>query len=256
MAIRDSMRVVLAMLELEIRRVMHDRTEIYSRAVQPLLWLLIFGHVMGALKVIPTGNVPYLDYITPGVLVQSTVSISIFFGLIIIWERESGILKRLMATPAPHHAIVIGRSMAAGIRGLAQAFIIIPFALIIGVKIIPNPVYIFGSFLIILISSGGFAGISIMIASLLKTRERFMGIGQAIVLPMFFASSALYPVSVMPPLLQVFAKINPMTYVVDAMRSLLITGDVSQLPLDVGAIILFDIVVFTLASLSFKKIIE
>ena len=254
--IRDSIRVILSMIELEIRRVMHDRAEIYSRAVQPLLWLLIFGHVIGALKVIPTGGIPYLDYIMPGVLIQSTVSISIFFGLIIIWERESGILKRLMATPAPRYAIVVGRSMAAGVRGLAQALIIIPFAMLMGVTIFPNPAYTLLALVLVFVSSGGFAGISIMIASFLKTRERFMGIGQAIVLPMFFASSALYPISVMPPLLQLFAMINPMTYVVDATRSLMISGNLAQLPLDIAAIILFDIVVFALASLSFKKIIE
>lgn len=256
MALNDSMRVILAMIELEVRRVMHDRTEIYARAVQPLLWLVIFGHVVGALKAIPTGSIPYLDYITPGVLIQSTVSISIFFGLIIIWERESGILKRLIAAPAPRHAIVIGRSMASGVRGLAQALIIIPFAILMGVRILPNPYYIIASLAIVFISSGGFAGISIMIASFLKTRERFMGVGQAIVLPMFFASSALYPISAMPPLLQAFANVNPMTYVVDAMRALLITGDLSQLPLDVAAILIFDAFIFLIASVSFKRIIE
>jgi len=142
------------------------------------------------------------------------------------------------------------------VRGLAQALIIIPFAMLMGVTIFPNPAYTLLALVLVFVSSGGFAGISIMIASFLKTRERFMGIGQAIVLPMFFASSALYPISVMPPLLQLFAMINPMTYVVDATRSLMISGNLAQLPLDIAAIILFDIVVFALASLSFKKIIE
>ncbi|MCX6801707.1 MAG: ABC transporter permease [Candidatus Diapherotrites archaeon] len=256
MTVKDSLRIISAMVELEIRRVLHDQTEIYTRAIQPLLWLLIFGHVVGALKVIPTGSTPYLDYITPGIIVQSTATISIFFGLIIIWERETGILKRLVTSPAPNYAIVIGRSMAAGVRGLAQAIIIIPIAFLMGVKFFPNPSYLLLALVLLFLSCGGFAGISIMIASFFKTRERFMGIGQAVVLPMFFASSALYPISAMPEPFQIFAKINPMTYVVDAMRSLMITGNLSQLPLDIAAIAIFVVVVFTAASLTFKKVIE
>ena len=125
----DSLRIILSMIELEIRRLMHDRTEIYLRAVQPLLWLLVFGRVMGSLTGIQTGNIPYTDYIMPGVLIQSTTTIAIFFGLIIIWERESGILKKLVASPAPKSAIVIGRSFAAGARATFEMLFIIPFAM-------------------------------------------------------------------------------------------------------------------------------
>ena len=89
-----------------------------------------------------------------------------------------------------------------------------------------------------------------------RTFSAALGIWQAIVLPMFFASSALYPVSSMPPLLQVFAIVNPMTYVVDAVRSLLITGNLAQLPLDIPVIVAFDIVLFAMASVTFKKITE
>jgi len=256
MTAADDVRVFFSMIELEIRRVMHDRTEIYARAVQPLLWLLIFGHVVGTLKAIPTGGTPYLDFIMPGVLIQSTMAVSIFFGLIIIWERESGVLKRLMTTPAPRYAIVVGRSMAAGVRGLAQAAIIIPFALLLGVPVILNPLTLLATLVIVFISSGGFAAVSIMIAALLKTRERFIGIGQAVVLPLFFASNALYPLSAMPPLLQAFALVNPMTYMVDAARALLITGDLAQLPLDFAVIIVFDVFMFAAASFTFKNVME
>ena len=90
----------------------------------------------------------------------------------------------------------------------------------------------------------------------MKTRERFMGLGQALIMPLFFASNALYPVEMMPPMLQYIAALNPLTYAVDAVRGLMISGDVSRLGLDVAAIVVFDVVVFTVASLSFKKIIE
>jgi len=250
------LRNMFVMIELELRRLRHDRTELYFRAVQPILWIAIFGPVMSSIRGISTGGVPYTDFITPGVLVQSTTFVSIFYGLMMVWERESGILKKLLVTPASRYATVIGRSMASGTRAIFQALIVVPAALIIGVTFIPNPAYFGLALLVIFFASGGFAAISIIVASFMKTRERFMGIGQAIIMPLFFASNALYPVGMMPPALQAFSSVNPMSYVVDAVRSLMITGDLSNLWLDLVAIAIFDAVMFAIASVSFKRIIE
>jgi len=252
----DSLRNMLVMIELELRRLKHDRTELYSRAVQPILWIVVYGPIMGAVKAIPTGGIPYTDYITPGVLIQSTTFVSIFYGLTIVWERDSGILKKLLVTPASRYATVIGRSMASGVRAIFQALILIPVALLIGVKFLPNIAYFISALLIIFFASGGFAAISILVASFMKTRERFMGIGQAITFPLFFSSSALYPIAMMPPILREFARFNPMSYVVDAVRGLVISGDFNNLPIDLVAIAIFDAIMFAVASVSFKRIIE
>jgi ABC-2 type transport system permease protein len=248
---------MFVMIELELRRLRHDRTELYFRAVQPILWIVVFGPVMSNVKGIPTpGGIPYTDFITPGVLIQSTTFLCIFYGLMMVWERDSGILKKLLVTPASRYATVIGRSMASGIRAIFQGLIIVPVALIMRVTFSPNPAYFISAFVIIFFASGGFAAISILVASFMKTRERFMGIGQAIIMPLFFASNALYPVQMMPQALQYFSAINPMSYVVDATRGLMITGDLTNLLIDLMAIAIFDIVMFILASVSFKRIIE
>ncbi len=252
----DSLREMLAMIELELRRLRHDRTEIYTRAVQPMLWLVVYGTVMSHVRAIPTDGIPYLDYITPGVLLQSTIFVSVFYGLTIVWERETGILKKLLVAPASRYATVVGRSVASGIRAIFQALIIVPVALFIGVRFIPNPLYFLAALLILFLISGGFAAISILVASLMKTRERFMGIGQALIMPLFFASNALYPIGLMPPVLQYFALFNPLTYAVDAVRGLIISGDISNLPFDIVAIAVFDVFMFATASISFRKIIE
>ena len=253
---RDSVRNFFVMIELELRRLRHDRTELYFRAVQPILWIAIFGPVMGAIRAIPTGNIPYTDFITPGVLIQSTTFLCIFYGLMMVWERDSGILKKLLVTPASRYATVTGRSMASGVRAIFQGLIVIPVALIMGVKFIPNPAYFMFAFVIIFLASGGFAAISILAASFMKTRERFMGLGQAIIMPLFFASNALYPVQIMPQILKDFSAFNPLSYVVDAVRGLLITGDLTNLPIDLAAIAIFDVILFILASVSFRRIIE
>lgn len=247
---------LLAMWELELRRLRHDRLELYTRAVQPLLWIGVFGPIMGGIRAIPNGGIPYTSFITPGVLIQSTTFVSIFYGLTIVWERESGILKKLLVTPASRVSLVVGRAMAAGVRAVFQALVIVPIALLVGVRFYPNPLYFLGALGVIFLSSGGFAALSLLVASFLKTRERFMGIGQALTFPLFFASNALYPVDMMPKALQVFAQVNPVSYVVDAVRSLTITGDLSRLGLDILAILVFDLLMFAVASANFRRIIE
>ena len=252
---KDSLRSMVVMIELELRRLKHERTEMYYRAVQPVLWILVFGPVMASIRG-PVGEIPYTAFITPGIIIQSAVFVSIFYGLTMVWERDSGILKKLLVTPASRYGTVIGRSMASGVRAIIQGLMVIPFALIIGVAFVPNGFYFVLAFVIIFFSSGGFAAISIIMASFMKTRERFMGLGQAITMPLFFMSNALYPLNNMPAVLQYIAAYNPMTYIVDAVRCLLITGDLSTLPLDLLVIGVFVVVMYILASVSFKRIIE
>jgi ABC-2 type transport system permease protein len=125
-----------------------------------------------------------------------------------------------------------------------------------GESFIPNPAYFEAALVILFVISGGFAALSIIVASLLKSRERFMGIGQALIPPLFFASNALCPIALMPHALQLVAAFNPLTYAVDAARGLMITGNLVLLPLDVAVIAFFDVLMFAVASLSFRKIIE
>ncbi|HEX2453168.1 MAG TPA: ABC transporter permease, partial [Vicinamibacterales bacterium] len=92
--------------ELEIRRLRHDPTELITRAVQPALWLLIFGGVFSRVRAIPTGGLPYRDFMTPGILAQSVLFVAIFSGLALIWERDLGIIHKLFVSPTPRGALV------------------------------------------------------------------------------------------------------------------------------------------------------
>ena len=90
-----------AMCLVELQKLRRDRTELLTRAIQPALWLLIFGETFTRLRAIPTGPIPYLDYLAPGILAQSALFISIFYGIQIIWERDAGVLTKLLVTPTP-----------------------------------------------------------------------------------------------------------------------------------------------------------
>ncbi|MDD4984483.1 MAG: ABC transporter permease [Dehalococcoidales bacterium] len=247
---------VSAITEFELRRVFHDPSQIFIRAIQPLLWLVVFGAVMAKVRVLPTTDYSYLQFLTPGVLAQSVVFMAIFLGANLVWERDRGLLHKLLSTPIPRQSIIIGKALSAGVRSIFQATLICILALVINVDLSVNPVHILGVMLIVVLAGMCFSSLSICLASLFKTRERMMGIGQAITMPLFFASSAIYPLDLMPGWLRVMSRVNPLTYVVDALRALLLTGDFSHLVIDVGIAVASVAILVSLAVLAFRRIIE
>ena len=238
----------LTIAEMEARKLRHDYTELVMRAVQPALWLLVFGQVFTRTRAIPTGDLPYIDFMAPGILAQSVLFIAIFYGISVIWERDLGIIHKFLASPTPRPALVLGKALSAGVRGLAQAVIVFALALILGVGLDWNPLALIGVLVMVILGAALFSTFSLIIACLVKTRERFMGIGQVLTMPLFFASSAIYPVSMMPRWLQAIARGNPLTYEVDGLRTLMLSGGASHYGLAVdfavmvGAIVLLVII--------------
>lgn len=244
------------MAEVEVRKLLHDPTELVTRAVQPILWLGIFGEALSKVRAIPTNGLTYLQFITPGILTQSVTFIAIFYGLSIIWERDMGLLQKLLVTPTPRLALVWGKMISAGIRGLSQAIIIFLFAFVLRIQLQYTLLSIIGVITVIMLGAGFFSALSMIIASIVKTRERFMGIGQVITLPLFFASNAIYPIAIMPPWLQLVATINPLSYMVDGLRALLVTGDMSQLPFDITILFLVTFGISLLSAYMYPKVVE
>ena len=231
LAVQRFIAKTLTIAGLEARKIRHDPTDILTRAVQPALWLLIFGEVFTRIRAIPTGGVRYLDFMAPGILAQSVLFIAIFSGIAIIWERDLGIIHKFLASPTPRTALVLGKALAAGVRGLSQAIIIYLLALLLGVRMNWSPLALLAVLAIVILGAACFATFSLIIACLVKTRERFMGIGQVLTMPLFFASNAIYPVAIMPGWLQVIAHSNPLSYEVDALRALMLAGGTSSVGL-------------------------
>ncbi len=223
-AVASFVSKTLVIADLEARKLRHDPTELATRAVQPILWLLVFGQVFTRTRAIPTGNVPYIDFMAPGILAQSVLFIAIFYGIAVIWERDLGVVHKFLVSPTPRAALVLGKALSAGVRAFVQAIIIYLLALLLGVGMNFNPLYLLGVLTVVLLGAAFFSTFSLIIACLVKTRERFMGIGQVLTMPLFFASNSIYPISIMPAWLQVVSKVNPLTYEVDALRSMMLTG--------------------------------
>ena len=249
---RQSHRHVLPRRDPEIR---HDRTELLTRAIQPALWLLIFGETFDRLHAIPTGHIDYLDFLTPGILAQSGMFVAVFYGIQVIWERDAGVLAKLLVTPTPRAALVTGKAFAASIRAFSQVIVILVLARILGVHFTANPLLLLAAALAVVLGSAFFATLSLTIAGLAMTRERLMGIGQAITMPLFFASNALYPVNLMPPWIRAFSVINPLSYEVNALRRLLL-GTPGNLLVDFGVLVFALVLGVTVAAAILPRLVR
>jgi ABC-2 type transport system permease protein len=157
------------------------------------------------------------------------------------------VLSKLLVTPTPRIALVTGKAFAAGVRALVQALVVLIMAAILGVGLTANPLKLLGMCVVVILGSAFFCCLSITIAGLVLSRDRLMGIGQAITMPLFFGSNALYPVDLMPGWLQVINRINPLGYEVDALRGLLI-GTPANLGLDFGVLIVAAAVLISVAA--------
>lgn len=248
---------VLVIAELEARKLRHDPIELLLRGAQPLIWLLVFGQVFTQLRAIPTGDVPYIAFMAPGILAQSVLFISIFHGIALIWERDLGIVHKFLVSPAPRAALVLGKALSSAVRASVQTVLIYAISLLLGVQMNWNPLALLGVVVTVILGAIIFSTFSLIVACLVKSRERFMGIGQVMTMPLFFASNAIYPIAIMPEWLQVIARINPLSYEVDALRTLMLANGTSTfgLALDFGVLIAVSTLMVWIGARLYPKVI-
>lgn len=225
--LKSYIRKTIALVELEARKLWHDPLEVVLRSLQPALWLVVFGQVMSPMHPFHHGHLSYLDFLAPGILAQSVLFIAIFNGISVIWERDMGISHKLLVAPIPRSAIILGKGIGSGIRATSQLIIIYCLALFLNIKINLSLGALLSVWGFVLLGALLFSTFSLIIACMVKTRERFMGIGQLMTMPLFFMSNAVYPVEAMPHWLQIVAHLNPLTYEIDALRAVMIEGGTS-----------------------------
>jgi ABC-2 type transport system permease protein len=248
---------ILAVSEADIRKLLHDPMELFTRMLQPVLWLVVFAPVFSRTRAIPTGGLRYLDFMAPGVLAQSVMFGAIFYGISVIWERDQGVLQKFLVSPAPRVALVAGRALSSTLRGLVQAVLVYIIALWMGVALQFEAWRMAGVLLAVMLGAAIFSTFSLVAACIVKSRERFMGVGQVLTMPLFFASNAIYPLSLMPPWLQVLARINPLSYQVDLLRGLMVRGGHSVLGFgtDVAVQVLWLAVLVAIATKLYPRIV-
>jgi hypothetical protein len=167
------LRQTLAVAEADLRKLIHDPVELLTRMVQPVLWLLIFGQVFNRTRAIPTGGISYLDFMSPGILAQSVLFGAIFYGISLIWERDLGIVQKFLVSPAPRSTLVLGRAISSTARSLCQMLFVYVIAFLLHVQLRFGVFALAGVVLAVMLGSAVFSTFSLIVACLVKSRERF-----------------------------------------------------------------------------------
>jgi ABC-2 type transport system permease protein len=213
---RSEARAMKIVWRRELIRFANDRMRIVTSLVQPLLFLFVLGSGLQTLSSAGTHGVDLKTFIYPGILCISVLFTAMFSAASIVWDREFGFLREMMVAPVRRSSIVIGKCLGGATVASFQGVIVLAMA---GAVHVPyDPVLILGIFVLQLLLAFTVTAFGVMVAVRIKQMQSFMGVMQMIVMPMFFLSGALYPVSGLPAWLAVLNRIDPLTYAVDPMR--------------------------------------
>jgi ABC-2 type transport system permease protein len=194
--------------------------------------------------------VTYIQFIFPGILGMTILFSSIFSSISIIWDKEFGFMKEILVAPVSRFSVVIGKATSGMVLSTFQAVIVLCLFPFIGLRL--DPVQIVGVILVSAILSFALASFGILLASFYESYESFSVIMNFIVMPMFFLSGAMYPVKLLPAMLKVVSKLNPLTYGVDALKNIVFPYETGRMSADFS--LFTDLTVILILSLVFVLI--
>jgi ABC-2 type transport system permease protein len=238
----------------EIKRYLRDRARIVSSFFQPLLWLAIFGsgiRFSGA----QIGNLTTQEFIFPGIIGQTLLFTSMFMGISVIWDREFGFLKEILVAPVSHFSVFLGKMFGDSTDAVIQGIIVFVLGVLLGIRL--DPLMFLEILPIMILMTFGLVSIGLTVASFIESLESFGVIQSFINLPLFFLSGAIFPIGAgVPNWLQIASGFNPLTYGVDALRTVVLGNGWQPLhPLYYNLLVVcaFDVVMITIGTLAFSR---
>ena len=242
----------------ELLHFLRSKVTILASMFQPLVWLLLMGNTFrrtSALPGFPASS--YLAFMTPGVLAMVAIFGGAFGGMSIVWDRRVGFLSKLLALPISRSSIVVGKMLSVAIRTALQMLIVLAVAFLVGVRSVTGVWGIPMLLLIAILLTFAFSGISVAVGALVKQPETFWAVVNILTVPMLFMSSALFPLEFMPPWLRMLARLNPVTYAIDPMRTLMLQGwRWGVIGKDLAVVIAFSAVVAGISTTVFVRRVE
>jgi len=224
----------------EVKRYLRSRPQIIASLAQPLLYLLVLGFGLGSVFQ-SAGQGSYIQFIGPGVIAMGILFTSIFSGIGLLWDRQFGFLKETLVAPVPRLQIMAGRTLGGATIAMIQGTLVLVVCMIAGFR--PQSVAAIPMALMFMaLTALVFAALGTAIGSSLKDMQGFQLIMNFMVMPIFFLSGALFPLSNLPTALTVATRLDPMAYGVDGLRAAFI--GISQIGVATDAIVL--VVVATL----------
>ena len=209
----------------ELLRLFQERSRMLSSLAFPLMFLAVFGAGFSRIVDPMAQNVDFIQFMYPGILSMTVLMSSMFSGMSIVWDREFGFLKEIMVAPISRTGIVLGKAIGGSITAIVQGSILLILAPLVGISLTFLLVVKFlGIALLLALSLSGFG---ILVATRMRSQQGFQMVMQLLIFPLIFLSGVFFPVDNVSPWLQVIAKINPLTYGVDAVRQVFLNENLA-----------------------------
>ena len=242
--------VVYALWRRDMIKFVRDRRQLLTSLTRPLLWLLAFGFGLRDSVHLPAGT-DYVSFLVPGLAAMTVLFASMFAAISIVWEREFGFLKELLVAPVPRGAIVAAKILAGSATALIEVTLMLLLSPLVGARF--SPLGALAALPLLAIFGMTVNALGIVVAARMKSFEGFGSVVNFVIQPVFFLSSALYPIAGLPRGLRAVVFINPMSYLVDGVRGLLIGHHSFPLLVDVAVVLVSAVVFAALATRSFRR---
>ena len=246
------MNAIYALWLREVKRYLRSKPQIIASLAQPMLYLLVLGFGLGPVFE-RSGHGNYLQFVAPGVIGMSILFTSVFSGIGILWDRQFGFLKETLVAPVPRSHVMIGRTLGSATVAVIQGTLIMVICLIAGFRP-TNAIAVPTAFAFMLLIATVFSALGTSIGSVLQDMQGFQLIMNFLVMPIFFLSGALFPLSNLPIVLTILTHIDPMSYGVDALRTILINDSYFGAVIDATVLGLVAILFLAIGSRLFSRI--
>lgn len=213
------MEIIYTLWLRQVRRYWRSRSRIIGAFGQPILLLLALGYGIGAIYR-RAGEGSYLQFLVPGIVTQTVLLTAVFWGIIILQDKRFGFLAEMLVAPVKRLRILVGNALGGATISLFQGCLVFIISLALGFRPY-NWALVPAAFLVLLLMTMALTCFGAGIASMVDDFQGFQGINNLLVLPLFFLSSALYPLDSVPTVLRIISTCNPVSYMVDALRYLL-----------------------------------
>ena len=212
----SEMRAIKIVWQRELIRYFSDRLRIATSLLQPVLFLFVLGTGLSRLAMAGTGGLNLRTFMYPGILGMTVLFTAIFSAASVVWDREFGFLREMLVAPVRRSSIVIGKCFGGATVAAAQGVLMIAMAGLVGVPYVPA--LLLGVFGLQVLLSFMLTAFGLVVAARVKQMQSFMALTQILVMPLFFLSGAMFPVTGLPTWLTVLNRVDPLTYAVDPMR--------------------------------------
>jgi ABC-2 type transport system permease protein len=212
----SELRAIKIVWQRELIRYFSDRVRIGTSLLQPVLFLFVLGTGLSQLASEGTGGLNLRTFLYPGILSMTVLFTAIFSAASVVWDREFGFLREMLVAPVRRSSIVIGKCLGGATVATTQGVLMIAMAGLVGVPYTPSLVLaVFGLQIVLSFMLTAFG---LVVAARVKQMQSFMALTQMLVMPLFFLSGAMFPLTGLPTWLTVLNRIDPLTYAVDPMR--------------------------------------